>query len=163
MAEMVPLLSAPPTAIEALLDAAFGEDRHQRTAYRLRTDSEPIASLSFAIIDNEQPIASIQCWSVQIGVARLILVGPVAVHPDRQNEGHGNRLMLAMIKAAQDLGEPPMVLVGDAEYYGRFGFSADATAGWKMPGPWEPRRLLARNPAGHALPATGMLESADAL
>lgn len=163
MAELVPLSDASPRAIEALLDAAFGKDRHQKTAYRLRTGGEPIAALSFAIIDDEQPIGSIQCWSVQIGAIRLILVGPVAVHPDRQNEGHGSRLMQRMLEAASQMAEPPMVMVGDAEYYGRFGFSVDATAGWQMPGPWEAHRLLARNPACHALPATGMLERADAL
>ena len=163
MSELVPLHSASPIAIEALLDAAFGTDRHQRTAYRLRTGSQPIADLSFAIIHNQEPIACIQCWSVQIDTTRLVLVGPVAVHPDRQNEGHGSRLMQSMLEAAGQVADPPMVMIGDAEYYGRFGFSADATAGWQMPGPWEPHRLLARNPAGHALPAAGMLERADAL
>lgn len=163
MSECVRLNGASPTAVEALLNAAFGTDRHKRTAYRLRTGSDPIAALSFAIIDNEQPIACIQCWSVGIESIRLILVGPVAVHPDCQNEGLGTRLMHYMLAEAHQIGERPMVMVGDAVYYGRFGFSADATAGWQMPGPWEPHRLLVRNPAGHALPATGMLERADAL
>ena len=162
--ELVQLHAASPTAIEALLDAAFGADRQQKTAYRLRTGSQPIADLSYAILhDNELPIACIQCWSVTIDHSRLVLVGPVAVHPDCQNEGHGSRLMQRMLEAALDIGEPPMVMVGDAEYYGRFGFSAEATAGWQMPGPWEPHRLLSRNPAGHTLPAIGMLGSADAL
>lgn len=163
MPELIQLHTASPIAIEALLDAAFGTDRHQRTAYRLRTGSQPIADLSFAIIDNELPIACIQCWPVQIGATCLVLVGPVAVHPDRQNEGHGSRLIHHMFTAANKIGEPAMVMIGDAEYYGRFGFSAEATAGWEMPGPWEPHRLLARNPAGHALPARGILERADAL
>lgn len=163
MSELVPLTSTMPSAIEALLDAAFGADRHQKTAYRLRTGSEPIPALSFSLIDDEAPIACIQCWAVGIGTARLVLVGPVAVHPDRQNEGHGGQLMQRMLNAAQEMADPPMVMVGDAEYYGRFGFNADATVGWQMPGPWEPHRLLARNPAGHALPAIGMLERADAL
>jgi predicted N-acetyltransferase YhbS len=163
MVELVPLLSVSQTKIEALLDAAFGEDRHQRTAYRLRTDSQPIASLSFALATDNHPIACIQCWPVAIRDTPLVLVGPVAVHPERQNEGHGSRLMLHMLDAAADIGEPPMVMIGDAEYYGRFGFSADVTGGWSMPGPWEPHRLLARNPAVHSLPVTGMLERADAL
>jgi predicted N-acetyltransferase YhbS len=163
MSELVSLDAASPIAIEALLDAAFGTDRHQRTAYRLRTGSQPIADLSFAIIHNQEPIACIQCWSVQIDTTRLVLVGPVAVHPDRQNEGHGSRLMQSMLEAAGQIGDPPMVMIGDAEYYGRFGFSAADTSEWHMPGPWEPNRLLARNPAGHALPAAGMLERADAL
>jgi predicted N-acetyltransferase YhbS len=163
MLDLVPLLLVSQTEIEVLLDAAFGEDRHQRTAYRLRTDSQPIATLSFALATDNHPIACIQCWQVKIHDTPLVLVGPVAVHPERQNEGHGSRLMLHMIAAAADIGEPPMVMIGDAEYYGRFGFSADVTGGWSMPGPWEAHRLLARNPAGHPLPAKGMLERADAL
>jgi predicted N-acetyltransferase YhbS len=71
--------------------------------------------------------------------------------------------MRHMLVAAKNIATPAMVMIGDPEYYGRFGFSADATAGWTMPGPWEPRRLLARNPAGHRLPAAGFLERADAL
>lgn len=163
MAELVSLKIVSPAAIEPLLDSAFGKDRFQKTAYRLRMGSEPIAALSFALMDEVVLIACIQCWRVMISNTQLVLVGPVAVHPDHQNQGHGNRLMLNMIKAAQEIGELPMVMVGDDSYYGRFGFSADATAGWEMPGPWEPHRLLARNPAGHALPAIGMLERADAL
>ncbi len=163
MPELVPLNTASPTAIEALLDAAFGTDRHLKTAYRLRLGSQPIAALSFAIMDGLQPIACIQCWAVGIASARLVLVGPVAVHPDRQNEGHGSRLMQTMLEAAGHLSEPPMVMVGDSEYYGRFGFSASVTVGWEMPGPWDPQRLLVRNPSGYPLPAIGMLERADAL
>ncbi len=163
MPELVPLRDASPIAIEALLDAAFGTDRHHRTAYKLRTGSQPFADLSFAMMDNQEPIACIQCWPVQIGAARLVLVGPVAVNPKRQNEGHGSRLMHRMLEAARGIGEPAMVMVGDLEYYGRFGFSAEATAGWEMPGPWEPHRLLVRNPAANALPATGILERANAL
>jgi predicted N-acetyltransferase YhbS len=52
----------------------------------------------------------------------------------------------------------PQVMIGDPEYYGRFwGFSAEPTAGWILPGPWEPHRLLARcdNPA--VLPKEGSL------
>ncbi len=163
MIDLVPLLSVSETEIEVLLDAAFGEDRHQRTAYRLRTGSQPITPLSFALANDSHPIACIQCWQVKIHHTPLVLVGPVAVHPDRQIEGHGSRLMRQMLAAAADIDEPPMVMIGDAEYYGRFGFSADLTGGWTMPGPWEAHRLLARNPAGHPLPAKGMLERADAL
>ena len=37
-----------------------------------------------------------------------------------------------------------LMLIGDPEYYGRFfGFTAERTGGWRLPGPFEPRRLLA--------------------
>lgn len=163
MACLLPLSGIAPEQVELLLDAAFGEDRCARTAYKLREGSQPIDALSFAIVDDGALLASIQCWPVQVGGLRLVLVGPVAVHPAQQNKGLGHRLMHASLEAAKKIGNATMVMIGDPEYYGRFGFSADATGGWTLPGPWETRRLLARNIAGHPLPAQGMLERADAL
>jgi predicted N-acetyltransferase YhbS len=163
MADLVPLKGIDPIAINKLLDDAFGKDRRNRTAYKLRDGSEPIAALSFAIIQSEELLASIQCWPVAIGANPMVLVGPVAVSPAHQNAGHGRQLMNAMLDAAARIGDPMLVMIGDPEYYERFGFSADETGGWALPGPWEPRRLLARNVAGHVLPAQGMLERADAL
>ena len=51
------------------------------------------------------------------------------------------------------------MMIGDPEYYGRFfGFKADATGEWDLPGPFEKRRLLARAVNGHELPtAAGMI------
>jgi predicted N-acetyltransferase YhbS len=46
------------------------------------------------------------------------------------------------IDAARAGGEREMLLVGDAPYYGRFGFSAERTGKLAMPGPFEPSRLL---------------------
>ena len=48
-------------------------------------------------------------------------------------------------------------MIGDAEYYSRFGFVADETGGWVLPGPWDPQRLLLRNPQAVLLPLTGTL------
>jgi predicted N-acetyltransferase YhbS len=161
--QLFPLSTIEAERVELLLDAAFGADRHQRTAYKLREGSQPIDVLSFALTDRDDLIATIQCWPVRIDLTGLVLVGPVAVSPDRQNQGHGHRLMQASLAAAAQIGDPPMVMIGDPEYYGRFGFSDVATAEWRLPGPWEPRRLLARNVADHVLPDHGMLERADAL
>jgi predicted N-acetyltransferase YhbS len=158
ISQSYPLQLAHPAAVEALLDAAFGHDRHRRTAYLLRRYSEPISQLSFAINDSHRLVGTIQCWPVRIGDCRLVLVGPVAVHPDFQNIGIGRALMHAMLEQAAKLGNPAMVMIGDPEYYGRFGFAADATGSWTLPGPWEPHRLLLRNPAGNPLPVAGSVE-----
>lgn len=163
MISLVPLKYVKAKDIECLLDAAFGPDRHSRTAYKLREGSQPIGPLSFALKDSGGLIGSIQCWPVQIDRTKLVLVGPVAVDPAKQNEGHGHRLMHSALEAAAAIGNPAMVMIGDPEYYGRFGFSAAATGGWTLPGRWEARRLLARNVADHALPSRGMLERPDAL
>ena len=61
-------------------------------------------------------------------------------------------------------GHRAIVLVGDAPYYGRFGFSAAQTGALWMPGPFERHRLLALELAPGALDgARGMLHAAGAL
>lgn len=150
---LAPLSSADPALIENLLDAAFGADRHTRTAYRIREGMPVIGALSFAAFEDETLVGTIQCWPVAVGDAPIILVGPVAVAPDRQRSGIGRILMTKLIDSAPDTA---MAMIGDPEYYGRFfGFTADATSGWDVPGPVERHRLLARN-AG-ALPRKGAL------
>ncbi|MBD4381984.1 GNAT family N-acetyltransferase, partial [Xanthomonas citri pv. citri] len=49
-------------------------------------------------------------------------VGPVAVDPAKQGEGIGSRLMTALVERATDAGQPALVLLGDPEFYSRFGF-----------------------------------------
>lgn len=156
MGVIKPLSGIGADAIESLLDNAFGTDRHRRTAYLLRQGTSVIDHLSFATIESGVPIGTVQCWPVSVGDAPLILVGPVAVRTTSQNQGVGHRLMQAMLAAVTDR-DAPMVMIGDPGYYGRFGFSADGTAGWTLPGPWEPHRLLLRNQGNRPLPETGMI------
>ncbi len=158
-----PLHDAPPDAIETVLDAAFGPGRFGRTAYAIRQGMAWLPALSFALEDGAQLIGTIQCWPVALiggagEAAPLIMVGPVAVVPARQGEGHGRALMDAAMAAARDQADAPLMMIGDPEYYGRFwGFSAEPTAHWRTPGPVEPRRLLARSVRGLPLPIRGML------
>jgi predicted N-acetyltransferase YhbS len=148
-----PLASIDPAAVESLLDRAFGSDRHARTAYKVRGRAQAITALSFAAVDDGVLIGSIQCWPIALDmddgpVVPLVMVGPVAVAPDRQRDGIGRRLMARTLAAADegaaDTGAG-LMLIGDPEYYGRFfGFSAQRTSAWRLPGPVERRRLLAR-------------------
>jgi predicted N-acetyltransferase YhbS len=153
---LLPFSSAGADAVENLLDDAFGTDRHRRTAYLLRQGMPVIDHLSFVIVDEGELVGSIQCWPVAVADAALVLVGPVAVSSQRQNRGLGHMLMHAALAAIMP-GDAPMVMIGDPEYYGRFGFNADESGGWTLPGPWEPRRLLLRNPQAVVLPEQGML------
>lgn len=161
MTETLPLITCDPAAVESLLDAAFGTNRKSRTAYKLRDGVTAIEGLSFGIKDGDALIGSIQCWPVQVtgdngDVFPLVLTGPVAVAPNRQNQGIGHMLMNASLSAA-NAKTPPMVMIGDPEYYGRFGFTANDTSGWSLPGPIEQRRLLLRNPGACILPDMGLL------
>jgi predicted N-acetyltransferase YhbS len=140
---IAPLSEASHVAVEALLDDAFGADRHGRTAYKLRAGVQPVAALSFSAWDGTRLVGVLQSWQVALDGEPLVLVGPVAVRPDAQQGGIGRQMMTALMTAA---GTQPMTMIGDPEYYGRFfGFTAAATADWELPGPVERRRLLARH------------------
>ena len=165
MPDIVPLAQIAPAAIETLLDAAFGTDRHARTAYTLRAGVDWLPALSFAAVDGGRLLGTVQCWPVRIvppagtdaGPVPLTLLGPVAVDPARQQGGLGKRLTRAAIHAAAAAGAPPLMLIGDPGYYGRFGFTAAPTAGWMLPGPFERHRLLVLPQTGHPLPPGGMI------
>lgn len=164
-----PLAVADPNDVERLLDAGFGADRRGRTAYKLREGMRPIPELSLAAWEGDRLVGALQCWPIALhgeeGGTPLILVGPVAVDPERQQQGIGRAMMREMLSHAE--AREPLVLIGDPEYYGRhFGFIADQTANWELPGPFERRRLLART-GGRDLPYRGILgprgETKDAL
>jgi predicted N-acetyltransferase YhbS len=70
------------------------------------------------------------------------LLGPLAVVADRRNRGIGTALVRRAIRDARRLGHRALLLVGDAPYYGRFGFSAAKTGLLWLPGPYERDRLL---------------------
>ena len=130
--------------IEALLDEAFGADRRNRTAYRLREGASPV--LGLVARDGDRLAGSLQCWPILLlqpsgRTHRLALLGPVAVAADARGLGVGT----AMIgEAIVRMGDAPVMLVGDAPFYGRFGFTAEHTGEWMLPGPVERERLLAR-------------------
>ena len=158
MVELLPLSDIEPQAVEHLLDLAFGSDRFGRTAYRIRLGMDAVPALSFAAVEDGALIGTIQCWPVAHrapdGTATpLVMVGPVAVRPDAQRGGHGRMLMAHMLEAAETEADSALMMIGDPEYYGRFfGFTADATGAWDLPGPYEKHRLLARAVNGHGLP-----------
>ncbi|MEI9926612.1 MAG: N-acetyltransferase [Sphingomonas sp.] len=156
MLALLPLAQVEPQAVETLLDRAFGADRRTRTAYRVRAGTRAIPELSFAAVRDDGALAgTIQCWPVALacdggGMVPLVMVGPVAVDPLWQQEGIGRALMERMLEAAAESDVPggdALMLIGDPEYYGRFfAFEASRTGQWRLPGPFEPHRLLARGP-----------------
>lgn len=81
--------------------------------------------------------------SFQSGKKGALLLGPLAVEPSLKGAGIGSALMRHVIAEAARLGHGAILLVGDAPYYQRFGFSADKTGMLAMPGPYERHRLLA--------------------
>jgi predicted N-acetyltransferase YhbS len=163
-AAIIPLDNVDPALVEELLDRAFEPGRHRRTAYKVREGMDWLPALSFAALDaREMLVGSIQCWPVALndpeGRAHpMIMVGPVAVLPEKQGSGYGQALVTASLAGIDSRAPLPQVMIGDAEYYGRFwGFSNEHTGGWSLPGPFEQHRLLVRCDSPAVLPKQGQL------
>lgn len=127
--------------VEALYDLCFAPGREALSSYRLRDGVPPVAGLSQVARDSDNILAAaIRFWPVLVGEAPALLLGPVAVHPTRQGEGLGGSLIRDSLAKAGDSGWARVMLVGDAPYYQRFGFSR--LTGVEMPPPTNPERVL---------------------
>ena len=153
-------MSNDVAAREALLDAAFGEARFAKAAERLREHRLPAAGLSFVACEATRVIATVRLWDIVAGPNRpALLLGPLAVASGRRNRGIGTSLMRHALREARRLRHRAILLVGDAPYYGRFGFTCERTSRLWLPGPFEQHRLLGRELVAGALDGAGGLVS----
>ena len=129
-------------AREALLDACFGANRHARTCQRLRDGRAPAEGLALSVVRQGRLVGSVRLWHVSAGGKPALVLGPLAVDPSCRKLGVGAALMNHALAAAAARGHGAVILLGDAAYYTRFGFSADKTGGLSLPGPFERERLL---------------------
>ena len=140
-----PVLASDHDAIEHLLDLSFGPTRRNKTSYRLREGSTAVPGLSLVVRDSDLGVVgAISYWPLAVGAkgTRALLLGPLAVHPERQNLGIGLMLMRETLAAAKGSGHRLILLVGDAPYYGRVGFAQVPEGQLLMPGPFDAKRLL---------------------
>lgn len=153
---LTPALASDLPAIDQLLDASFGPARRTKTSYRLREGATAVDGLSWVVRDDALGVVgAISFWPLAIGAKATpaMLLGPLAVHPERQNKGIGLALMNHSLALAKSGGHKLVILVGDAPYYGRVGFLPVPKGRLLMPGPFDETRLLYLELAEGALDA----------
>ncbi|MBC2887498.1 N-acetyltransferase [Ochrobactrum sp. CM-21-5] len=154
-------------AREALLDRAMGEGRCRKSSEKLRHGRLPAERLAFAAeAENGSFAGTVRLWHIHAGLDALgspvaaLLLGPLAVDPSAEGCGIGSALMRHAVAEAGRLEHGAILLVGDPEYYARFGFSSEKTGELSMPGPFEKRRFLALElKPGHLDGAHGILRA----
>jgi len=129
-------------AREALLDACFGDNRHARTCQRLRDGRAPAEGLALSAVRQGRVVGSVRLWHVSAGGIPALMLGPLAVEAPSRQLGVGAALMDHALAAAKARGHHAVILLGDAPYYARFGFSAAKTGELSLPGTFERDRLL---------------------
>lgn len=138
---------AAPTS--ALHDEAFGipegrgESLERELLRGLRADDSVIDGLTFVAELDGQVVGHVVCSRATLGEGPSVGLGPIAVRPDLQQQGIGAALMMSVVASAERLAEPAIVLLGDPEYYGFFGFVPAERHGIGSPGPWPPEYFQA--------------------
>jgi predicted N-acetyltransferase YhbS len=146
--------AADITARDTLLDRAMGPNWRRKASEKLRRGRIPSEGLAFVARDIKgDVVGTVRLWDVTAGDLHgsALLLGPLAVDPLLKGAGIGSALMRHAIHEAEKRGHGAILLVGDAPYYERFGFSSEKTGNLAMPGPYEPRRFLALELAAGAL------------
>jgi predicted N-acetyltransferase YhbS len=145
MFRLSPETPADEHEVEYLYDLSFAPGRQALSSYRLREGVSRVSELSLVARDGLDGVAgAIRYWPVLIGAAghSALLLGPIAVHPTHQGEGLGASLIWESLARAHSAGWARVLLVGDAPYYRRFGFSKLENV--KFPPPTNPERLLGK-------------------
>jgi predicted N-acetyltransferase YhbS len=139
--------------VETLIERAFGPGRFAKTAERLREHNLPNLTLSYIAKAGGEIVGCVRMWSILIGAAPAVLLGPFAVEDAWRSRGLGAKLIEHACQAARREGCAVVLLVGDEPYFRQFGFVAPAAGQVILPGPVNHHRVLWLDLAGAPLPS----------
>jgi len=130
-------------AVERLYDDVFGPARFHKASYLFREGVAPVRELSWIALEGDRLVGAIRYWPILVGETghSALLLGPLAIAQDRSGKGIGRALMFKTLDLAAQLGHDLVLLVGDVDYYKRFGFVPATPHGFVMPGESKPDRL----------------------
>lgn len=130
-------------AVERLYDDVFGPARFHKASYQFRDGVAPVKELSWIALEGDRLVGVIRYWPILVGETGhpALLLGPLAIAPDKAGKGIGRALMFKTLELAAQLGHDLVLLVGDVDYYKRFGFVPATPHGFVMPGETRPERL----------------------
>ena len=121
---------ADRAAIWAVVHAAFGSAGEADLVDRLREDGDAVVSL--VAVEGEAIVGHVLLSRMQAPFKALGLA-PVSVRPDRQRSGVGSALVREGLARARADGWEAVFVLGEAAYYGRFGFDAETARGFASP------------------------------
>ena len=110
--------------IDEVVRAAFGRGDEAELVTRLREGGDVLFEL--VAVEDSAVVGHIlmsRLWADSAGL--YVALAPLSVRPERQRSGLGGALVSASLDAARDVGCHGVLVLGDPDYYGRFGFSAE--------------------------------------
>jgi predicted N-acetyltransferase YhbS len=156
--EILPDAPEHSAAVESLYDEVFGPGRFAKTAERLREGNSKIAEASLVAVDAEGVTGVVRVWPVAVGdQQRAAFLGPIAVAERRRGNGVAFKLMERAIGVCREQGYAAVILIGDHDYYERFGFRQAGVGRFQLPGPVDQNRILIRDLSADAEKLKGLL------
>jgi putative acetyltransferase len=121
--------------IRRLIDEAFGDTKTSRIVDGIRASDRFVPELSLVAVSGGQTVGHVISSYIDVvpGTRRVLQVGPLAVVPSHQGRGIGSALMQETIRVADKRGEPLLLIEGNPNYYGRFGFRRADEFGIEQP------------------------------
>lgn len=113
-------------AVRSVLRAAFGGDDEATLVELLRGSGDVVLSL-VALVEDQivgHVLFSRLVIRADAGVLFGVALAPLAVLPAVERRGIGSALVRQGIRLLGDSGETIAIVLGDPEYYARFGFSS---------------------------------------
>ena len=141
--------------IARVIEAAFGDASVATFADQIRASPGYVPELAFVIEEAGEIVAHTMLSRVRLAGpdVDVLILTPMAVRPDRQRRGIGGALVEAVLAAADEAGEPLVLVEGVPSYYPQFGFVSATAAGLERPDPripedaWMVRLLSTYDPA----------------
>ena len=99
--------------------------------HNLREDSSFIKDLAYVIEKDDEIIGHINYSfgklnleqnDEKISAEDAVVLGPIAIKPECQKQGYGSKLIRHTLKIAEEKDIPFIIVIGDENYYSRFGF-----------------------------------------
>ena len=111
--------------IRKVVDDAFGDTITGDLVEAIRASDRFVPELSLVAVSGGQTLGHVMSSYVDVFPvgARVLQVGPLGVLPAQQRQGIGSALMHETVRIAEERDEPLLLIEGNPDYYGRFGFT----------------------------------------
>ncbi|RCS25161.1 N-acetyltransferase [Phyllobacterium salinisoli] len=117
-------------AIRRVVEAAFQQPAEADLVDRLRADGDSVLSL---VAEGEGEIIGHVLFSPMSAPFPALGLAPVSVLPERQHSGIGSKLIREGLTRAERRGCRVVFVLGEPEYYKRFGFDPALATGFASP------------------------------
>jgi putative acetyltransferase len=120
--------------IHGVVQAAFGDEPIGALVDALRLLPGYLPELALVAEDEGEIVGYVMFSYADVAEGgRVLMLSPLGVRPDRQQQGIGSALVEEGLRRARERGEPVVIVEGDPRYYSRFGFRRASELGLEDP------------------------------